>query len=80
MAITDKLAQLDNDQLAQLAFFNLSEVASFDDRQITIKPFEQWTQVQKLAARIEYGEDGKAIGVECLCKLEALEMLAERLR
>jgi hypothetical protein len=79
MAMIDELAQLDNDQLRALAFFKITDVASFENEQITIKPIEQWTQMQKLAARIEYGEDGKAVGVECRYKLEALEILAEQL-
>lgn len=78
MAMIDELAQLNNDQLRELAFFRITDVASFDNEQITIKPIEQWTQMQKLAARIEYGADGKAISVECRYKLEALEILARR--
>lgn len=79
MTMIEELVQLNNDQLRALAFFKITDVASFEDEQITIKPIEQWTQMQKLAARIEYGEDGQAVGVQCLCKLEALEILAERM-
>jgi hypothetical protein len=74
------LVELDDEQLNALAFFKITDVATWDNEQITIKPLDQWTEIQKLAAKIEYGENGEAIGVECLYKLEALEMLAERLR
>jgi hypothetical protein len=72
------LAELDLDRLRELAFFKITDVASFDGTQITIKPIEEWTQMQKLAARVEYGAEGKAISVECRYKLEALEILADR--
>jgi hypothetical protein len=78
MVTINELAQLNSDQLRELAFFRITDVASFDNERITIKPIEQWTQMQKLAARVEYGTDGKAISVECCYKLEALELLADR--
>jgi hypothetical protein len=78
MVTINELAQLNNDQLHELAFFRITDVASFDNERITIKPIEEWTQMQKLAARVEYGADGKPISVECRYKLEALEILARQ--